>query len=512
MGNGKKILMNTLLLTTASLLMRGIGMVFQVYLSRKIGPSGVGLFQLIMSIYFLFTTLAISGIRFAATRLISEELGKSGNGSVTGIVRKCLIYALIFGSAATVSLLALSDTIGMRWIKDTRAVLSLRVLAASLPFLAMTSVLSGYFTAVCRVIKSAAAQFAEQLTRIFIVWLVFSTHGTMRLELSCAVIMAGGAVGDLVSFVIQYTVYRFDRRRYSLPRETRGVTLRMLNIALPLALSSYARTALSTLQQLLVPLGFEKAGATAEKSLADYGIIHGMVMPVITFPSALFYSLAEIIVPELTEAQVCGRTEAIESLTGRILRLCTLFSFGVSAILFRYSSELGRALYGLDSVGTYIRLLSLLMPVMYLDSITDGMLRGLGQQLHSMWYNIADSLISLILVYTLLPKWAVKGYIFIICFTEIFNFALSIHRLSKVTKIKLNTPAIVKALFASLGSVNITMLLLRRVGLPLSPAPLSLALHIILTLLVYFALLLLFGCVEDADRRWAKSMIKSGKE
>lgn len=512
MGNGKKILMNTLLLTAASLLMRGIGMVFQVYLSRKIGASGLGLFQLIMSIYFLFTTFAISGIRFAATRLISEELGKSGNGSITGVVRKCLIYALIFGAAASAALLVLSDTIGMRWIKDTRSVLSLRVLATSLPFLAMTSVLSGYFTAVCRVIKSAAAQFAEQLTRIFIVWVVFSMHENMQLEFSCAVIMAGGAAGDLVSFLLQYTIYRFDRRRYNLPRETRGVTLRMLNIALPLALSSYARTALSTLQQLLIPLGFEKSGATAEKSLSDYGIIQGMVMPVITFPSALFYSLAEIIVPELTEAQVCGKTGTIESLTGRILRLCTLFSFGVSAILFRYAHELGYALYGLDSVGTYIRLLSLLMPVMYLDSITDGMLRGLGQQLHSMWYNIADSLISLILVYTLLPKWAVNGYIFIICFTEAFNFALSIRRLSKVTKIKLNAPAIVKALFACLGSVNIAMLLLRRAGLPLSPSPLSLTLHILLTLGIYFALLLLFGCVEESDRRWAKCMMKKGEE
>lgn len=508
MERGKKILMNTLLLTAVSFLMRGIGMIFQIYLSRKIGASGVGLFQLIMSIYVLFTTFAISGIRFAATRLISEELGVFGEGSITKVVRKCLIYALIFGTASSVVLILSSELIGLRWIKDVRSILSLRVLATSLPFLSMSSVISGYFTAVCRVIKSAAAQFLEQLTRIFIVWAVFSAYGTHDLEFSCAVIMAGSAAGDLVSFVLQYTIYRFDRRRYSKPRKTDGITVRMLSIALPLALSSYARTALSTLQQLLIPLGFEKSGSTAEKSLADYGIIHGMVLPVITFPSALFYSLAEIIVPELTEAQMRNDTESIEMLSGRILRLCMLFSFGVTAILFRYSYELGETLYGLTDVGRYIRVLSLLMPIMYLDSITDGMLRGLGQHLHSMWYNIADSVISLILVYTLLPKWAVNGYIFIICFTEIFNFALSIRRLSKVTRIRVKASAIFKSLFASLGSVNITMLILRLAGIPLAPSGVSLTLHIIITLIIYCLLLAVFRCIDDSDKVWAKAALR----
>ena len=54
--------------------------------------------------------------------------------------------------------------------------------------------------------------------------------------------------------------------------------------------------------------------------------------------------------------------------------------------------------------------------------------------------------------------------------------------------------------------------LLRRVGLPLSPSPLSLTLHIVLTLGIYFALLLFFGCVEESDRQWAKCMMKNGEK
>ena len=59
--------------------------------------------------------------------------------------------------------------------------------------------------------------------------------------------------------------------------------------------------------------------------------------------------------------------------------------------------------YGLQEIGIYIKRLAFLMPIMYLDTVTDGMLRGLGEHVYSMRVNIIDSIISLILVYFLIP-------------------------------------------------------------------------------------------------------------
>ncbi|MDR3277515.1 MAG: oligosaccharide flippase family protein, partial [Oscillospiraceae bacterium] len=274
----------------------------------------------------------------------------------------------------------------------------------------------------------------------------------------------------------------------------------------PLAFSAYARTALSTLQNLLVPRGFKKSGVSAERALADYGLVQGMVFPIITFPSALFYSVAELLVPELTEAQVRGDDAQIAALANRTLRLCLLFSFGVTAILFFFSRELGLAIYDSGEVGRYIRILSLLMPVMYLDSVTDGMLRGLGQQMYSMRYNILDSFISVILVYLLLPRYAVAGYIFMICFTEAFNFALSIHRLSKVSAIRLSLTAALKAAFCAAGAVSAATLLLRALSLALAPTGVSVTLHAALSAAVYCALLVLFGCIDARDAAWFRKL------
>ena len=78
-------------------------------------------------------------------------------------------------------------------------------------------------------------------------------------------------------------------------------------------------------------------------------------------------------------------------------------------------------------------LLALLMPVMYMDHITDGMLRGLGEHLYCMRVNIVDSLISTALIYLVLPVWGLYGYIAILYLSEIFNFSLSIRRLTRLT-------------------------------------------------------------------------------
>ena len=507
MARGRTMLMNTILLTATAFFMRTVGMAFQVYLSKKIGAAGIGLFQLIMSVSMLSTTFALSGIRFATTRLVSEELGRERTHGVKFAMRRCLIYALCFGTAAMFILWFGADFIGRRLIGDGRTVLSLRLLSLSLPAFSLSAVLAGYFTAVSRVIKSAAMQIAEQLIRIAIVVAALSVGASYSLERACAIIVIGGVIGEIASFLLLYALYLHDRRGYPAGSDGRGLTRRMLGIAVPLALSAYARTALSTLQNLLVPRGFRKSGASSDRALADYGIIQGMVFPVITFPSAFFYSLAELLVPELTDAQVRGEPDVISALVSRTLRLCLLFSIGVAAILFCFSGELGIALYNNADVGRYIRILSLLMPIMYLDSVTDGMLRGLGQHMYSMKYNILDSLISVALVYFLLPRYAVMGYIFMICFTEVFNFALSIRRLCKITKIEFSLSRITKSVFCAVGAVNIAVFALRITGLPLRPIGASAALHVAVSAIVYLALLSALSCIDSRDSRWLRELI-----
>ena len=54
------------------------------------------------------------------------------------------------------------------------------------------------------------------------------------------------------------------------------------------------------------------------------------------------------------------------------------------------------------------------------------------QQVWSMGINIAEALLGLLLVWRLLPVYALAAYIGVIYFSEIFNFSLSCLRLKRV--------------------------------------------------------------------------------
>ena len=429
------LLFNTALLSASSILMQGIAMAFQVWLVGRIGSAGIGLYQLVLSVTGLCATFAISGIRFASTRLVAEELGLERHGGVRQAMGRCLAYGAFFGAAAAVILWELAEPIGFLWIGDARTVRSLRLAAVSMPCVSLCSSMSGYFTACGRVWKPTLIHLIEQLSGIFLVAFFLGQVPAGDIEKSCAAVTLGRVAADVLSLVLMALVYLLDRRRHYADTAAGGrLTARMLGIAVPLALSAYARSALTTLQHLLVPRGLRKAGYSANSALSGYGTIQGMVLPVIFFPSCILSAAAELIVPALTAAQVREDQKDIRRTVRELLRLSALFSLSVALFLYVCSDALGMLIYGSREAGHYIRILAPLIPIMYTDMSVDGCLKGLGQQVWSMGINILDALLGLLLTWQLLPRYALTAYLGIIYATELFNFALSLGRLMRVMR------------------------------------------------------------------------------
>ncbi len=430
----RRLVYNTALLTGSSLLMSCIGMAFQVWLVGRIGSSGIGLYQLVCSVTNLCATFAISGIRFASTRLIAEELGADNRDGISAAMGKCLAYACFFGGAAGVILWMLAEPVGFLCIGDARTVLSLKISAFGMPCISVCAAVSGYFTACGRLWKPTAVHLIEQLAGIALVAVFLWRSPAGDIEKSCAAVTLGRLAADVISLLLMLLMYSSDRKKYYAGRlDSNRITGRMLKIALPLAVSAYARSALSTLQHLLVPRGLKAAGYSADGALAGYGTIQGMVLPIILFPSCIMAAVAELIVPELTEAQVQKNEAGIQRTAKRLFRMSLVFSGAVGAFMYVFADALAIAVYSSDTAGHYIRILAPLIPIMYTDMTIDGCLKGLGQQVWSMGINILDSLTGLVLVWLLLPPYALNGYIAIIYLTELMNFVLSLIRLRRLT-------------------------------------------------------------------------------
>ena len=108
------------------------------------------------------------------------------------------------------------------------------------------------------------------------------------------------------------------------------------------------------------------------------------------------------------------------------------YSLAVALVIFIFADRLGVMIYSSPDAGHYLRLLAPLIPVMYTDMLCDGCLKGLGQQMWNMGINVLDAMLGVLLVWRVLPVYALGGYICIIYFNECLNFALSMTRLHRV--------------------------------------------------------------------------------
>ena len=430
----QKLIVNTALLTGVSIVMSCIGMAYQVWLAGRIGAAGIGLFQLVMSVAGLAATVAVSGIRFAATRLISEELGLGRGAGVGGAMARCVGYGAFFGFAAGTALWFFAEPAGFLWIGDARTVKSLKILSLSLPLISLSSVFSGYFTACGRVWKSALIHLSEQVCGIAFASVLLAAAPAGDIEKCCAAVTGGSVAADVLCAALMTAAYFGDRRAHPLSGQagTRQ-TARMLGIAMPLAVSAYARSALGTLEHLLGPRGLRRSGLSADGALAGYGVVQGMALPIVLFPACLLGALAELIVPELTRQQMAGGSEIRATVRGVLVK-SLLYSSAAAAAMYVFADMLGTVVYRSSEAGRYIRMLAPLIPVMYTDTAVDGCLKGLGQQLWCMGINILDALAGVVLVWLLLPEYALGAYIAIIYFGECLNFTLSFGRLRAVLK------------------------------------------------------------------------------
>lgn len=425
-------LMNAVIMTVTSMLMSGAGVWFNLYVSSRLGAEGMGVYQLILSVYTFSVTLASAGIHLSATRLVAEETADPSGKAVRPAMRVCLLYSLCFGVGAGALLYAYAPFIGTRWLGYAETVRPLRIMALTMPLLSLSCALGGYFTAVRRVIKPAMAQIFEQLLRITLTIAGLSFLMPVHtLEGGCILLAAAGVVAEAASFLFAWLLYLADLRRYPRGFKQTGTPRRLLRISLPVAVSSYIRSGLTTAKNLMVPMRLQAGGLAASASLSMFGAVHGVALPVILFPAALLNSFSGLIVPEM--AQSSARHQDVNRMIRRMFALNLTVSMGVCGILFSFSSELGRAVSSNPDVGIYIRLLAPAAPIMYLDTAVDCMLKGLDEQVAVMRYNVYDAAVSLVMVWFLLPILGIKGYILMVILSELFNFALSFNRLAQVT-------------------------------------------------------------------------------
>lgn len=485
------IFYNALLLTGVNLLLRFVSTGFQVYLSGIIGAAGIGLLQLVLSVGGLALTAGVAGIRTATMYLTAEELGKGRPENVCWVLSGCVRYSVLCSGLVAVLLYCFAPTIAVGWIGNRGAAGAVRLLAYFLPVNCLVGVMVGYFTAANRISTLAAVEVAEQACSMTLTVALLRFWAGSDLSKACAAVILGSAVSGCLTLLC--LVYLRIKEGSPVGNRIR-IARRLRDTAVPLALADDLKSGISTAENLMVPKRLALCQRIGDP-LAAFGTVCGMVFPVLMFPMAILYGLAELLVPELARCAAAGSQKRICYLAKRSLRLAMLYGCLFCGLLYLLSDELCVSLYRNTDAALYLRRFALLAPMLYCDAITDAMIKGLGQQTACVRYNILTSGMDVLFLYLLLPTYGMEGYFFSFLVTHILNFFLSVRRLLKLTG-KLISPLI--PVF-SLGATAIAIILANTISSPIPKA----GSYILLLGCLWF----LLRVVSREDIRWLKGLV-----
>ena len=492
--NKRAFYKNTAVMTATSLLLRLLGIVFRIFISNRVGAEGMGLYQLVFSVYILGATFATGGLTTAITCLAAEKLTQSDTKGIRRLMGVGVALCLMIGSGSALLLYLGAPLIG-QWMGDTRAVSALSVSGVALPFIGVSACIKGYFMARRRAWPPCLSQIVEQTVRIGGILWMLSRWWDGSLESACLMIIIGDALSETVACLYLLLAYRRDGK--NLPQahaHTAQKTLRpLLHIALPLTAGRYLTTALRTVENFLVPARLTLYTHSDALSLAQFGAVKGMALPLIFFPSALLMTLSGLLIPELADAYALGQRRQVARLTERTLHVTLLGAILVGGLFTVLGVSLGELLYHDSLVGTLLQVLGPLTPVMYLDSVVSGMLKGLGQQVHSLWFSVADSAVRIALIYLLLPRFGLTGFLYVMLVSNLLTCTLSTSRLLTVSRTTMDWGRwVIRPLFAAAVAGGCVWMIGRLRIVAVIPGG-------IVFIGIYCLLLPLLGCFTRAD-------------
>ena len=495
----KIFLVNGIILTISSLLMHTIGMAFSIYISNKIGSEALGVFQLIMSVYMFFITLATSGINLASTRIVSEELAINNVQGAKKAIKQCVLFSLLVGSSAGIILFSLSPYIATYWLHGKVSHIIFYILSIALPFMSVSSAINGYFSALRKVIKTASSQVLEQIIKIFLVIFLFSIFLPNNIEYACLSLVLGSTVSEIISCIFAFLLYYFEQRKLEYNyRKKFDYKKRIFRISIPVSITSYVRSGLSTLKQILIPLQLEKSGLPCDTALSKYGIITGMVMPILMFPSTILYTFSGLLIPEFSDYNQKKKYREMNAVITRIFKLIFIFSIFIIGIFWTFSKPLSLLIYNNLEVAHYLKILAPVAVFIYVDNIIDNLLKGLDKQVGVMLVNVLDLFVSIGFILLLLPINGIYAYLTVIYISELLNFFASLYILRKTILFKIDYYNwIIKPIIGIAFSFFVVYFCNINKKSPL----VTLFLEMLIFTVFYFIFLVSSSCIEKKDFR-----------
>ncbi len=411
----KSIAKGALILTFAGIITRILGFAYRVYMSNTIGAEGMGLYQLIVPIYMLVWSISSSGLSTTISKLTAQENASNKYGNINRLLFHSIIISVSISTLLSITLYFSSEKICELFLKDTRAILSLKLICFCFPFMAAGSCIRGWFFGLQETLTPAISQVFEQTVRMSTIYFLSGILIPKGVEFAAAAAVTGMCLGEIASFVYVYISHKHFKKTNNLfSKSTISITSTystILFMAIPLTANRMTGSFLSTIENILIPQKLQSFGLTSSNATALYGELSGMIMPLIMFPSSILTALSTTLLPAISEASASKNKTKILVTLKKAMSFTTIIGIGTCGLFLTYSNELCELIYGKYELGNLLFILGISCPLIYLQVTFSGILNGLGEQVFIFKTSLLSSSINIGFVYFAVPKYGIYAFI-----------------------------------------------------------------------------------------------------
>lgn len=424
MSRKKTFIKGTFLLTSAGIISRCIGFLYRIFLSQTFGAEGLGLYQLIFPIFALGYALTTSGIETAISRNVSAKIACGRQKEAKEFFLVSASFSLLLSFIVVYLLQHHAAFISISILGDTRTYELLLILSYAFPFASIHSCIIGYYLGQKRTEIPALIQLIEQVTRVLSIVALYYYFTTNDISCSIALAVVGLVIGEIAATLFTL-IYIFRSKPLLQPIKITPTAYllhlrELLPIATPLTANRVTLNVLRGIEALSIPLKLQAHGLTANDALSTYGILTGMALPCILFPTAITSSVSALLLPTIAEIQALNNKKEIKLVVQNTIKYCTLMGFACFISFFMFSDFIGTFIFQNPEVTSFLKVLAWLCPFLYLNITLLSIMNGLGKPSVTFLLNSGSLLLRIGFIYVLVPTFGIYGYLWGLLVSEVF--------------------------------------------------------------------------------------------
>ncbi len=498
------LIAGTLLLTATGFATRVLGFFYRIFLSRAIGAEGLGIYSMVHPIYGICFALCAGSIQTAISRFVAANVQRGKQIFHTG-----LLISLTLGLGLAGVIIRFSAPLSHYILMEDRCAPLLPFIAVSVPFSAVHACVNGYYYGIRKTNVPAISQIVEQTIRMAGVFLIADILTESGREITVELAVVGHLIGELAACLFSLLCFCLSAPRdkeepaaHKGTQEDRPPLLAsffrtaspLMALALPLMGNRLVLNVLASAEAIWIPSSLSSYGLSSQEAFSIYGVLTGMAMPFIMFPSAITNSMAVLLLPTVAEAQAAGNDSRIAQTISMSLRYSLYMGILCIGVFTMFGPELGVSVFKDPSAGVFMQILAWLCPFLYLATTMGSILNGLGKTTTTFVQNVAALLLRLGFVLVGIPSMGIMAYLWGMLASELLLALLHLLSLKRLASFTWNTwDIIVKPALLLIISMGIYYALFSVWdGFDKLPLFVSTALHIGVLCLCYGGLLAVF--------------------